>query len=46
MPYKLCPNCYGISYSSSEKGEWKCPECDTDLTNVEITESKPQITKP
>jgi ribosomal protein L37AE/L43A len=33
---KLCGCCGGYSYSAIHSGEWKCPYCGNDLTDVEI----------
>jgi len=34
---KDCPECEGRSYGAS-KGEWVCPYCDEDLTDVEVVD--------
>ena len=35
MYQKKCSSCGENSYSSSKKGEWKCPVCCNDLSDVE-----------
>lgn len=37
MYKKICPDCKGDSYSASTKGEWICPYCDADLSDVAST---------
>lgn len=32
MYCKICPNCYGDSYSSSPHFTWICPYCGKDIT--------------
>jgi len=32
---KLCPECHKASYSVQEGGEWLCPHCGEDLTDVD-----------
>jgi uncharacterized Zn finger protein (UPF0148 family) len=39
MVSKQCPECKQNSYSASEKGEWLCPNCGKDLTNIKTKES-------
>lgn len=34
MYKKFCERCQRPSFSSSETGEWKCPVCRNDLTNL------------
>jgi len=34
MIRKYCPVCDEYSYSSSPYGEWLCPTCGEDLTDV------------
>ncbi|WP_042355375.1 hypothetical protein [Bacillus rubiinfantis] len=42
MYKKTCPICQQTSYSSYQLGEWFCPTCDFDLTEVSTvsTEAK------
>ena len=35
MYTKICPECDKKSYSASNDGEWNCPHCKQDLTEVE-----------
>ncbi|MFW6242682.1 MAG: hypothetical protein ACOC2W_00825 [bacterium] len=37
MIEKTCPNCNEKSYSSSDVGEWICPNCNIDINNKEKT---------
>lgn len=41
MPYKLCPQCSSWAYSASRLPKWECPECDTDITDVESQDVTP-----
>jgi len=34
MVKKTCPACGKNSYSAAEEGQWICPYCKTDMTNV------------
>jgi ribosomal protein L37AE/L43A len=37
MYQKMCPECRVNSYSSSNRGQWNCPSCGTDMTNEPTT---------
>ena len=32
---KICPECGQKSFSASKLGEWTCPYCGKDLTEIE-----------
>ena len=34
MYRKQCSRCMSLSYSSSDMGEWHCPYCANDLTDL------------
>jgi len=34
MYKKYCNRCYHSSYSSCHVGQWLCPTCNQDLTNI------------
>lgn len=36
MVEKTCGNCKKPSYSSNYQGEWICPYCGIDMTNVPV----------
>lgn len=36
MVAKSCPKCGKTSHSAAEKGEWICPYCGFDLTELPI----------
>jgi len=42
MPYKLCPNCRRVSYSSTELSPWPCPYCGKDISFIISEISPPQ----
>jgi len=35
MYMKECPGCKKKAYSASDRGEWSCPHCNEDLTDLE-----------
>ncbi len=43
MYKKHCNRCYHSSYSSCHVGEWLCPTCSQDLTNMNAIVASNQI---
>lgn len=46
MPWKLCPHCYGWSYSAATNSRhWICPYCHRDIAAVREVERPPHHEK-
>lgn len=43
MYKKYCNRCFHSSYSSCNVGEWLCPTCSQDLTNMKAIVASNQI---